>query len=346
MARRSASLLTAVLIAGVAAGCGDDAGAPGAPEPLTLMALRTATGNPPHRAFVVLRAAGARERVLRMRLPAGLSPVAVVPAPDGSRVLAAGSLSASGSRRSDIYSFAPDGSQRRRLTTGGDAGAPVPTPDGSRIAYIRSPDATTDAAQIWVMDADGSHKRELVQGDRTLIDFPGSWAPGGDRLVFTRCHLPRFYGSHDFEDRCAVYVIDEDGGGMTKLAGSALEPDWSPDGRRIAFVSTRDHTGFVTADEDTDRYAGELYEMDADGGHQRRVTTTPRLDEALPRWSPGGTRIAFVRRGQAFRTRLFQINADGTCPAAITGEHDERWYTLPSWLPARGAREAPLTCGH
>jgi Tol biopolymer transport system component len=279
-----------------------------------------------------------------VRLPAGLSPVALVPVSDGTRILAAGTLSASDSRRSDIYSFGPDGSQRRRLTTSGDSGTLVPTPDGSRIAYLRSLDATGDAARIWVMDGDGSHKRRLVPGDRTLIDVPGSWRRDGDRLAFTRCHLPRFSGSHSFEDHCAVYVIRADGSGLTELADSALEPDWSPDGKQIAFVSMRDHTGFVTADEDTDRYTGELYAMDADGGHQQRLTTTPRLDESFPRWSPRGTRIAFVRRGQAFRTRIFQSNADGTCPTSITGGRDERWYNLPGWLPTPGSREHPLAC--
>jgi Tol biopolymer transport system component len=340
----SAGLLTAVLVAGVAAGCGDEQGSAGTPAPLRLTALRTATGNPPQRAFVVLRADGRLQRVLRVRLPAGLSPEAGVPVRAGKRLLAAGTRSASDSRRSDIYAFGPDGAQRRRLTTSGDSGTPVPTPDGSRIAYVRSLTATGDAARIWVMDGDGTHRRQLVPGDRTLIDFPGAWAPDGEWLAFTRCPLPRFYGSHDFEDRCAVYVIGEDGSGLTKLADSAFEPDWSPDGKQIAFVSMRDHTGFVTADEDTDRYAGELYAMNADGSHQQRLTTTPRLDESLPHWSPGGTRIAFVRRGQAFRTRIFESNADGTCPTAVTGDRDARWYTLPAWLPTTGSREEPLTC--
>jgi len=221
----------------------------------------------------------------------------------------------------------------------------VPSPAGSRIAYVRSPTAGGVAAQIWVVNGAGRDNRRLVAGDRTLIDFPGSWAPDGGRLAFTRCHLPRFYGAHDFEDRCAVYVVDADGTGMTKLADSALEPDWSPDGKHIVFVSMRDHTGFVIADEDTDRYAGELYTMDADGGHQRRLTVTPRLDESLPRWSPHGVRIAFVRRGQAFTTRLFQINGDGTCTTAITGIDGDTSYDFPTWIPVGRAPERPLTCG-
>jgi Tol biopolymer transport system component len=342
--RPSVGLLTAVLIAGVTAGCGNDSASPDAAAPLRLAALRTVPGNPPQRSFVVLRADGTRQRTLPVRLPAGLRPVAVVPERDDTRVFAAGTLSASDGRRGDIYSFGLDGSQRRRLTATGDSGAPAPAADGSRVAYVRSPDANGEAARIWIMDGDGGHKRQLVPGDRTLIDFPGSWAPDGDRLAFTRCHLPRFYGSHDFEDRCAVYVIRDDGSGLKKLADSALEPDWSPDGKRIAFVSMRDHTGFVTADEDTDRYAGELYAMDANGSHQQRVTTTLRLDESSPRWSPGGTRIGFVRRGQAFTTRLFQINADGTCATAITHGRGDTSYNLPSWLPTGGSHEEPLRC--
>jgi hypothetical protein len=88
--------------------------------------------------------------------------------------------------------------------------------------------------------------------------------------------------------------------------------------------------------------------MHADGTHQHRSTRTPRLDESDPRWSPGGTRIAYVRRGQAFATQLFESNADGTCTKAITCAGDDArdapWYSLPAWLPASDARERPLRC--
>jgi TolB protein len=49
--------------------------------------------------------------------------------------------------------------------------------------------------------------------------------------------------------------------------------EWSPDGRRIAFSSERDGEG-------------EVWVMDADGSHQRRLTHDPATYDAPKRWLP------------------------------------------------------------
>jgi Tol biopolymer transport system component len=73
---------------------------------------------------------------------------------------------------------------------------------------------------------------------------------------------------------------------------------WSPDGRKIAFLTNRD----------TNR---EIYFMNADGSEQRRLTRTPE-DEYLLGWSPDGRKIAFGRDGSKPRWAFFVMNADGT----------------------------------
>jgi Tol biopolymer transport system component len=341
MAPRSVLLL---LLCAIAVGCGEGRSTRASP-PLRLIALQIRAGNPPHygRAFVVLRENGAVEHAIRLRLLRGMQAIDLATSRVGRRMLATVTRSASDERRADIFSFGNDGSQRRRLTTSGDSGRPSPSPDGRLLAYSRLGGAGFERARLWIMGADGSDRRRLVSGGGDLIDLAGSWAPDGRRLAFTRCHV-RPYGSHDFEDGCSVYSVAQDGGGLRRLADSAFLPDWSPDGRRIAFQSTRDHTALITADSDTNRYAAELYVMNADGGDQRRLTTTRSLDESGPRWSPGGTRIGYTRRGESFRTRLFQINADGTCTTAITAARDLRFYRLVSWQSSSRAHEDALDC--
>jgi Tol biopolymer transport system component len=61
-------------------------------------------------------------------------------------------------------------------------------------------------------------------------------------------------------------------------AGPDFDPAWSPDGKRIAFTSTRDGNN-------------EIYLMNADGSTQTRLTNNAAID-IDPKWSPDG-RILF-----------------------------------------------------
>jgi Tol biopolymer transport system component len=70
-------------------------------------------------------------------------------------------------------------------------------------------------------------------------------------------------------------AMNADGSGQRRPARSPAEgsdPSWSPDGRRIAFVSKRDGNE-------------QIYVMNADGSGQRRLTRNPG-DDILPAWSP------------------------------------------------------------
>ena len=66
---------------------------------------------------------------------------------------------------------------------------------------------------------------------------------------------------------------------LTNTFAADYRPAWSPDGARIAFVSTRDGNP-------------EIYVMNADGTSPVRLTSYAGYD-ADPAWSPDGSRIAF-----------------------------------------------------
>ena len=93
-----------------------------------------------------------------------------------------------------------------------------------------------------------------------------------------------------------IYLLDLDAGveavNLTDEPGPDIDPDWSPDGKRIAFASQR---------------LGNLYlfVMNSDGSEVRQLTEGPGGDLG-PRWSPDGKRIAFSRAGS-----LHVIDADG-----------------------------------
>jgi Tol biopolymer transport system component len=110
------------------------------------------------------------------------------------------------------------------------------------------------------------------------------------------------------------------------LSGSAFrdeQPVWSPDGTKLAFITTRDST-VVTWDEwHLEQLVvmtkllinKEIYVMNADGSSQVRLTNIMGNDDS-PVWSPDGTKIAF--RSDRDRNccdpseQLWVMNADGS----------------------------------
>jgi dipeptidyl aminopeptidase/acylaminoacyl peptidase len=102
------------------------------------------------------------------------------------------------------------------------------------------------------------------------------------------------------------------------------DPQIAPDGRRVAFVVT-------TLDEDKDEYLSNIWVVDTAGGEPRRFTTGPKRDTS-PRWSPDGTRLAFLaEREPKQRPQLYVMPADGGEPLRIT--NIKRGVSNPVWSP-------------
>ncbi len=114
-----------------------------------------------------------------------------------------------------------------------------------------------------------------------------------------------------------IYVMDANGGNQENLTNhpaADYQPDWSPDGRKIAFVSGR-HGG-----------VSQIHVMDADGKNVIRLTDG-RWSKGDPDWSPDGGKIVFSVHDLV--NHIDMIDADGRNRVKL---EDQALY--PSWSPA------------
>ena len=135
-----------------------------------------------------------------------------------------------------------------------------------------------------------------------------------------------------------VYTMNPDGSELINLTdafGGAddTDPNWSPDGSKIAFASGR-------AGGEDHLFANNVFVMNADGSHQVQLTFEPDHQSSLqPSWSPGGAQLAFAsdREGD---WEIFTMGADGSAQTNITGPNQSLSYDdmNPDWSPdARGS---------
>ena len=125
-----------------------------------------------------------------------------------------------------------------------------------------------------------------------------------------------------------IYMMDADGGNLRRLTNNSdgdWDPSWSPDGKRIVFLSDRDRH----VDLQHGAPIPEIYVMDADGGNQQNLTNNPNADRA-PSWSPDGNRIAFMS-DRTGNYDIYVMGADGTNQQNLSNHplSDRN----PSWSP-------------
>jgi TolB protein len=117
--------------------------------------------------------------------------------------------------------------------------------------------------------------------------------------------------------------MNADGTGQRRLTRNAAvsllsAPAWSPDGRKIAFVGSRDGN--------FGRHSLEIYIMNADGSGVLRLTHNT-VQDSDPVWSPDGRKIAFVSNWQ-----VWVVNADGSGERRLTRTNAAR-NVAPAWSP-------------
>jgi Tol biopolymer transport system component len=248
--------------------------------------------------------------------------------------------------RTDIFAVDAAGSHLRRLTRTGDAAGPVWSPDGRLILYGRRahPQRLPNTSSLWAMRADGGEARRVTPTVTGWVDAPGSFSPDGATLAFTRARFAPLSHEGLIPDTGVILLMRL--GHKPNALTAGASPAFSPDGRQLAFASSRDHNGIVRAGEDENSPARELYRIDVDGANLQRLTNTRDVDETAPAFSPGGQRIAFQRTVDPFTASLRMVNANGSCDTPLRADpKGDVWYYAPAWQPGRARTgEGQLRC--
>ena len=230
--------------------------------------------------------------------------------PDGQSILFARRLGEGRTAQLDIFSIDIDGGNLRNVSNDprGHDDHHKFSADGTRIVFNSSrstPNATlTDEAfddyawnyDIWVMNADGSNPRPLVE-------LPGwdtypSFSPDDAQLLWRRV-LPEG-GAGESGRNSEIFIANADGSDPRNISNHPAfdgYPAYSPDGARIVFASNRINEG--------DSFA--LFLMRPDGSDITQVThPEPGVDDVRPAWGPDGNSIVFNRE-QAGKSRILVI---------------------------------------
>jgi TolB protein len=200
----------------------------------------------------------------------------------------------------EIFVLDWDGANPKQISTDKSiAQSPTWSWDGKTIAYSAFAyhvKEKTRNLDLFTYDL-ATKKRQLVSY-KTGINSGANFTPDDRHLLLTISNG----GNPD------IYRTTLDGKSLERLTNGPLgamnvEPAMSPDGKRIAFSSTRSGKPMI-------------FTMDASGGGAKRLTEVGDYN-AAPAWSPDGTRIAFAGSDEN-HFDIFIMDADGTNMSRLT----------------------------
>lgn len=175
------------------------------------------------------------------------------------------------------------------------------TPDGRSVIFNRCRTDIEGTCALFKIGTDGTVLRPVTDFELGISDLSPQYSPDNETLAFTSVGRRGIIG--------AIYLKAREStlGRVTPVPFSARQPDWSPDGTRIAFS-----THCCNPQNE------EIWVANVDGHGLHRLTnngndyfTAPH--DFHPSWSPQGDAIAFERNAPDFSSSgIFVMRHDGS----------------------------------
>lgn len=214
------------------------------------------------------------------------------------------------------------------------------SPDGTQIAFDTFGAYEWGPCSLYLMNVDGSNRVSLCERLKPYkVALAWTWSPDGTRVAFDNVSYVKICDEgplcpFPYEPRFDLFILEPDGQ-FTKLnqtTGSSpyIYPNWSPDGRKIAYTMWDDPT--------KEGVGASIYVVNVITKVITKLVSDGRYNYS-PSWSPDGNKITYasakpdaVSYGRIYEgvgdesdTAIVVINADGPNPRNVAQGRSPAW---------------------
>jgi serine/threonine protein kinase/Tol biopolymer transport system component len=266
-----------------------------------------------------------------------------------------------------LYLAKNDGAESRKLATVDGLPSRIRwSPDGRALRFTLS-EPNRHSSSLWEVKSDGTNLHPLLPGWSTpSSERNGIWTPDGKYFLFSSSHGGT-YGLDTMYVTANIWAIRESSGFFQRSAPQPTQLTAGPmntgstrpskDGKRLFITGWQERGQLVRYDAKSHQFVPYLSGISAEGlgfsrdgewvayvtlpdgalwrskvdGSQRLQLSFPPMQAALARWSPDGSRIAFMARVPGKPWKIHLVSAEGGSPQQLLpGERNE---AIPAWSP-------------